>query len=238
MSQRFTVRPRMKEGESLTSYILRVAMANCFDYMRILKIVNTKRNNKDIWRRTFRFDVSADGRIDMFRLSKLLKITEFEIQSMTFMPLANKLIEEGYYTSEQILIALPKLIEINKRCFCPLCLKEQGYYKLLWQVKEIDMCNIHLCRLQSSCQNCMKLQPYISENLAIMQCKYCHSRLTTQGIQKIEDEKEINYQSDKYIKWNYMLNEKSRIAPRITGVSSDKIISYSILYAANARKKV
>ncbi|QIC07174.1 TniQ family protein [Brevibacillus sp. 7WMA2] len=234
MSQKFTVRPRMRKVESLTSYILRVGTANYFDYKRILKMVNTKRNNKDIWRRTFRFDVFVDGRIDMFRLSKLLKISEYEIQSMTFMPLVNKLIEEGHYTSEQILIALPKLIEINKRYFCPLCLKEQGYYKLLWQVKEIDMCNIHLCRLQSSCQNCMELQPYISENLAIMQCKYCHSKLTTQGIQKIEDEKEINYQSEKYIKWNYMLNKKSRIAPRITGVPSDKIISYSILYAANA----
>lgn len=71
--------------------------------------------------------------------------------------------------------------------FCPLCLKEKDYFKDVWRVMFINICNEHQCYLHNSCPKCN--HPIdISKNsykLHYTQCWHCGFNLIQTKIEYI-----------------------------------------------------
>lgn len=71
--------------------------------------------------------------------------------------------------------------------FCPECLKEKGYFKDIWRVMFINICNEHQCYLHNYCPNCNHPVD-ISKNsykLHYTQCWHCGFDLTDIRVEHI-----------------------------------------------------
>ncbi len=232
MAGRYTIRPQIEDGESLTSYIFRLAKKNACDYNRVVSPLN---NTKDHVRdRCFRLEIIKEDKLNFFELCRRVNKSVEDIHSMTFWPVVQNWLTPGYYSREQLLQMLSSLIQTIVRFYCPQCLAEKKYYKLMWQVKEIEICDEHLCRLQSRCPECQKEQPYLADSLMTAQCKYCGSFLTTINATR-EGEQLPDYITDqkrRYSNWRYMMGKNNRMVGDIQGVPAKKQIAIALMYCA------
>lgn len=64
-------------------------------------------------------------------------------------------------------------------CYCPLCLKENGYYKKEWKLYFVNACTKHYCFLESQCPKCgAPLAPtYTQADQGIEFCFKCGANL-------------------------------------------------------------
>lgn len=61
--------------------------------------------------------------------------------------------------------------------FCPECLKDKKYHRLLWRIKGIETCIMHRIPLQDKCPQCKKGIKYQDVN-ALDKCPYCDMDLS------------------------------------------------------------
>lgn len=232
MAGRYTIRPQIEDGESLTSYIFRLAKKNACDYSRVISpLKNTKDEVRD---RSFRLEIIKEDKINFSELCRRVNKSVEDILSMTFLPVVQNCLNSGYYSREQLFQMLTSLIHTTVRFFCPQCLAQKVYYKLIWQVKEIEICDEHLCKLQSRCSECQKEQPYLADSLVIAQCKYCGSYLNKINATKKEEQPPgyITAQKRRYSNWRYLMGENNRIVRDIQGVPVKKHIAIALMYCA------
>jgi hypothetical protein len=101
-------------------------------------------------------------------------MTKQDLCNMTFTPIISKFVEPGKIGDGTTYISMiSREIDRTVRWFCPKCIKEQGYYKLLWQVKEIEICDIHLIKLEYICKSCNRPHLYVHKEIGT--CIYCDS---------------------------------------------------------------
>lgn len=100
-----------------------------------------------------------------------------EIEHHTFSIIKDKFLEPDDMTLLQF---LGELIQNKYRKYCSMCLNHLIAYKLIWQVKDIYICDIHQIHLQNSCQKCLKKLPYAHESLGSGMCPYCFNKLSGQ----------------------------------------------------------
>lgn len=97
---------------------------------------------------------------------------------------------EGYiqesiksFGKQRWLVTTSHDIKYNKRirslCYCPLCLKENGYYKKEWKLYFVNACTKHCCLLESQCPKCgSPLAPvYIQADHGMEICFKCGASL-------------------------------------------------------------
>jgi hypothetical protein len=70
--------------------------------------------------------------------------------------------------------------------FCPLCLKEAAYHRLIWALNAVSVCCSHQCLLVGHCPICRK-------NLGVEavvkgQCQYCKTLLMSLPVHSVQDD--------------------------------------------------
>lgn len=70
------------------------------------------------------------------------------------------------------------------RRYCPLCLREEPYFRLLWQLAEVQVCPLHRIVLRDRCAECGKCLPLWSGKGVQGRCASCHSRLANHSFRK------------------------------------------------------
>ena len=79
------------------------------------------------------------------------------IEKLTFIPALRKwygdMADPNQMSSQRV---LNTLIDHHVK-FCPLCLKKNNYYKLIWQVKEVEVCLEHSVKLIRKCPSAKKM---------------------------------------------------------------------------------
>jgi hypothetical protein len=127
-------------------------------------------------------DIYPECFIKLDQLSSMLDIDKNPLGSLTFMPIYQKLgIDKSAIPHSRV---LSTVIE-KYRKFCPKCIAENPYYKLLWQVQEINFCIIHNIRLQPSCSKCGKRIPIMPSISDIGFCPYCWAELSPNRFQSL-----------------------------------------------------
>lgn len=234
MSEKFTIRPKPQEGESLSGYIMRISELNCTKFWCLMKHIGI--SNSVVSRP---LDISPEKIVNISNLTNLLGLDEESILKMTFSSLFNQLYPNITPEDKQ-LKRNPVSDEIvkNKRFYCISCLRESGYYKLLWQVKEIYICNIHFTKLQSCCSLCGTNQPLISSALSIFSCHKCGNPIYTQLESKIKDSDEINEQLKIIDDWLFLLNEKLLVNNNLYSYSKERFLVILSFYVAQGMEEI
>ncbi|WP_025693124.1 TniQ family protein [Paenibacillus zanthoxyli] len=226
---RLTIRPEVKYGESLSSYLMRACQANMILYFDLLRHVQPIKSMDVFYRRSIRIDIMPQQKHDMRRLAMLLGQTEKSLYEMTFDSLRLKLNHYGLYLNDSFLTLMPVLLESNKRKFCTYCLKENIGYQMLWQVREIDVCLKHKVKLKTSCPICNHDQSYIHNNLGAYRCYHCGNYLFSENQQFHEANKECMPQ--RYNEWQYILDPKKQLFPGlVNGLDLQKTICITLIY--------
>lgn len=219
-------RPCYREGESLTGYLLRAAYANKIEIYDIYNKTNNGLIN--IPRRVgfHHLDIYPMRLLNLEKLSYLTGLSKECISAMTFEPLIGKLME-NVRENEQF-VDFTRLLETKHRKFCPICLDQNGGYRNLWQIGELNICDVHKCALTIYCPACGFAQPYIHKNLGGFRCVKCDSLLSA----KISNALESNVISEQLIKykdWYYLLSPQ-KIISEIENLPREKSLALLEIY--------
>lgn len=238
MKEKFTIRPKPKKEESLTSYLCRIAYRNQIEYLDIWKLINTGTKFKLSNTYGYRLDIIPHDVIDTLTLSMLLGTSKKDIESMTFYPIITKFFDNQVSAGKGYRYAMNKLVTMEKRKFCPKCLKEQKIFKLIWQAREIEICDFHYVSLMSVCSICLKEQPYISNSLACCVCQHCQSALYKSNNEVIINEDFIIDQLQKYEDWRYILDPTTELVSEneIEGLTKEKTLAMKFLFVAQEQQ--
>lgn len=231
-----TIRPLIKEGESLSSYLMRTCQANKIDYLDLINYVQPKKTADFLYKRSFRIDVLPQQKHDIKSLAELLGQTEKKILGMTFNSLRVNLSCSEFYTDNSFLSLMPLLMEIKLRKFCSHCLKENSGFQKLWQIKGIEYCIKHKVKLRNSCSVCNQEQPYIQNNLGEYRCLYCEDYLFSNDQESPELIELGDDQLKIYENWKYLLKPESQILPRIiNGLSLEQTVCLTVIFALQSQ---
>ncbi|KLE15726.1 TniQ family protein [Clostridium sp. C8] len=233
MNQKFTIRPKPQEGETFSGYIMRISEVNCTKFWSVMAYLGIKSGY------VYSLDDSPEKIVSISNLTSLLGVDEESILKMTFSNLFNQF----YFNStleERLLKRSTVSDEIvkNKRRYCISCLRENRYYKLVWQIKEVNICSIHFTKLQSCCSLCGTKQPYISSALSTFSCYKCGSDISIQLEPVIKDQNEINEQLKIIDDWSFLLSEKFSINNDLYGYSREKFLVMASFYVSQGMEEI
>jgi len=219
------IRPSIIEGESISSYLMRIAKRFKTNVSTIFEwYMYAEQRNK------IRFiDFHSCESLDIQKLSNHMNKCEESIRSSTFINLINSCYDE----KDTTIWGLRDSFEMNKRRFCPECIKLQCYYPLIWQVREIGICVKHNTYLEDSCPACETAIPYIADGLSEGICPRCFNHLTINSRSCI-DQKELEEQQKIHEDWKYM-QENSHATPfYVSDMTRGQYISAKLLYISQS----
>ncbi|MBT2716954.1 TniQ family protein [Bacillus sp. ISL-57] len=231
---KFTIRPKILKGESLSSYLLRLCNSNRIDIKDLLNDLYTNYKTIDL-RNAHQIDINPIKTIDVNLLPNITKINTNYLNENTFCGLICKFISvEDIVFLNSTSTLIKELFTTRTRKFCSVCLQKSLTYKLIWQVNDILTCSFHNNPLSSLCTKCGNEQPYIHMNLAKGKCKYCDNSLTTFQKNILSDDA-ISYSNWLNNQWEYLnsldlpkLKNDKEIIIRLFFIAGSKLEYFSI----------
>jgi|GEM_PF-3970067 len=168
-------------NESLTSHIQRICHLNCISPHTFWRIVTPPGKHYQQTSISHVINITPNSIVDLNLISQLTGLEISEIENLTFVPAlrkwyGNDTLPEDI-TSQKVLI---NMLDANTK-FCPLCLQEENYYKLVWQVKEITHCEVHGILLSKLCYSCNKPIPHLAPGSNPGVCPNCGTKLYTKN---------------------------------------------------------
>lgn len=164
----FTVRPNLRTGESLWSYLLRLTSQNGIPLLSIINSIK-QWDRKYVQRSDLHLlDIAPGSILNIEQLSNLTGQSIERLFEATFAPLmktfgVNQEIQSARFLSGMIL---------DTYRFCPECLKEMLYYRLLWKMAPVTACIKHDVFLVNGCPSCKKQINFVDvEYLGV--CPHC-----------------------------------------------------------------
>ncbi len=218
------IRPKIEQGECLSSYLQRVSNSNFITthylWRHVLK-PNAHYPQSSISRL---IDVTPFSTVDLNLLSSLLLTSCNTLESLTFIYVFRKFgVDINEINHSRI---LSNLIDTNRK-FCPECISENPYFKLIWQVTEINYCEKHGLELNTRCSNCNCFIPILPNTADIRKCPTCgfdlSKSLRTQYVCSSREERI-------YDDWNYILNQKTSSLHSTDNISNEQNIALRTLF--------
>jgi hypothetical protein len=227
--QKLSIRPELFIGESLTSYLLRVAKA----YKTSMKEVWKWYGDGNLWNFS-KIDFYLSPTLNMDKIFAHMDKVAEQISSATFFALLESMHESNDQSKWGF---LGVSLNSKHRRYCPKCIKELKSYNLIWQVQEIQICVKHQVYLQDSCLNCNHVIPYIHDLLSYGKCPNCsHSlSLKSRSCTIIED---IQFQESIYRQWLYMLNNPFIQSEYGNILNKGRYIATKLLFIAQNRETI
>ncbi|ERK32414.1 TniQ family protein [Clostridium intestinale] len=225
MIDKLTIRFKPFQDESLTSYFIRISNDNGLNTINLLNSVRKIENEYLQLSEINIIDKVAFKHININGLEKLLGFKVDLLLKNTFYRFIERFgdgseVERSRFISGSIR---------NEFSFCPKCLKEKMYYKLIWKISEIKICDKHGCTLISKCVKCNSKITY-EDIISAGICNKCGHKISARiDIEKL-DSKFLQEQVCLYKIWNTLIyGEYDKM--------NSKEIAYKILYIINNKEK-
>lgn len=170
-----TVRQKPFPGESITSYLFRLKDGNGAAGLRIFNLF-TSRNKHIQSTDLLTLDIFPKSFIDVDKLSIATGCSNDLLLKTTFFPVLKTFRVDDEIEHSRFISGMLS----NEYRFCPYCLKEKSYYRLLWRIADISICADHGCKLLNSCGACGKhilLSNMYKTHLFEYLCPFCNSYL-------------------------------------------------------------
>lgn len=156
--------PRLEPGESLSSFLIRLAEANGIKQRADLAALIAQ-GNSDLMSRNPDFPLPT-----LVDLQAVSDLDEDVLMSATFANLGKKFINP--LTSDRLERFLFGSLR-RDLCFCPMCVKHFGYYRLTWRFRVQFGCCVHQIALEERCHRCNRRLPLFSPPYEIGICPTC-----------------------------------------------------------------
>lgn len=238
MMKQFSIRIKPGSEESLLSYLSRSCARNYAPFREIGKYVTV--DSRPL--RNFSIvDIYPESSIELKKLSYLVGLKQEEILSHTFSNAIDNFNKAFVGDSPGFGKDVALLFERNELQFCPLCLKENGRFNLLWRVKSISMCDRHHVNLVSTCSRCHHKQQVVKSKFNYTQgqnlqwkkvrCQNCGEELVRQ-VNNSSSSDIISLQTKIYKNWRYLIDFDGPIPYELQGMSMEQSLAVRILYVS------
>lgn len=166
--------------ESLTGYIIRLADAHCIATGHLINKVFAPYLNKK-----YLLNISKKGGNGFYDSSSGINGTgKLAVQFNEMLNYLTGKSDLNFLTLQNFSNILPTrgLLKSNK-AWCPVCYEHAKkenqvvYDQLIWCIQNIDVCPIHLVRLESACSNCNCEMPILGRKAVPGFCSSCLSWL-------------------------------------------------------------
>ena len=158
-------RPRPRDDESLSGYLLRLSEANGYESLSwILQLTKLK----DYANGSYTF---VYGDKDLTFLSELTGVPESNLEKLLYKPIdvPTKRLYGIYEIFGQRVYSY--IIRDKNPKICPSCLAEDPYCRKVWELLPVTACPIHNCLLMENCPNCDA--KVIWNRKRVCHCHYC-----------------------------------------------------------------
>ncbi|MDC3414769.1 TniQ family protein [Terrihalobacillus insolitus] len=194
-----SIRTKPLEGELLSSFLIRLANENGQDF---LKFVNNFKKSSSYYLQRADIDFIDFAPLSLLDIDSLVKISDIEkveIINGSFLKLVKKFQQENYSNARNFSDLLR-----SELYYCPLCLIENNCYRIIWKIKNVNVCLNHSTILLTNCWNCEQVI-YYRELSTIGNCPHCGVNL------KEGNNIEVNYNelNESSIRsWEFLLSNK------------------------------
>src|SRR5258708_29690959 len=164
---RLPLHPVPRPPESLSSYILRLAGANEFSSLHELSVL-------------IDIPTGTPARLSDYPLLRFgmmaarASTKQEAILATTFYYFSTKF---GRSTRPSPLARFLKGSLGSHLRYCPVCLSENSYYRLIWRFLALPGCATHSCRLLDCCCHCGSALPLLGFPLKVGVCPACGGNL-------------------------------------------------------------
>ena len=223
MLNKLTIRLKIFKDESISSYIFRVCKENGLNYLSFWNMIKKPNNDYAQFSEINILDIAPLGHIDSDEYKQITGDTSNSLINNSFF----KVIEK-FCTHEKVERArvLSGIFDYEYR-YCPLCLKEKTYNRLVWRIKNIKICNQHKVKILDKCLLCNNLIKY-EELRELGVCPHCGISLKFKTESENFDEEFLKEQKYLYETWNTLFyGEYDKV--------NSKDTLYKILYILNNR---
>ncbi|MGW7162654.1 TniQ family protein [Paenibacillus taichungensis] len=234
-NRKFGLRVIPKLGESFSSVILRSAALNGCDAMDIWRYTHIR--GEDMLRTHLFYRLDYDFRlIDFDKLKDLLGISSEPLRNLSFFTVCSKFLNNPYQDYDKASLMIQSAIEKHKRKYCPLCFKDEKVFKLIWQVKSINSCEIHGCNLISHCLRCQSPIDYKSDN---MRCKNSNCSKYLWDVIDYEDISNLSpNKSENFERWLFLINPNQQLTKDYKNLTMEKSLVLKLLYVAQNQENI
>ncbi|CAN7734492.1 TniQ family protein [Paenibacillus sp. LjRoot153] len=226
----FTVRPRPRPGECLSGYFLRIAEANLVNYLDIRKKINI--GSTSYFNSAAMYKVDSSLQLINFKIFALsLHLEEKIIKDLTFLPILDKFFDNPSQEERRFRSFLNSLIVTDVRRFCSHCVRENRYFKLIWQIREIKICLEHQVDLKSNCCNCNQPLPYFYDHMNELVCNSCGNSIYSEcEIKNAQNEEFIKKQFQVIYDWRFLLNSELFLTSKLERFTLEQSLAIKLLY--------
>ena len=141
----FLRRPRLKENEIFSSYLLRLTQENGYsNYQAILDYVGI---NSVL----HKLNYLSEDETDLTVLSQMAQIEEARLWETVYPAIADRKIKAYQSILEY------EWLEREKIKICPECFTKDGYYHKHWSLWCYTSCHLHQCLLVDICPQCQSV---------------------------------------------------------------------------------
>ncbi len=165
MSLKLTHTPIPHPDEFIASYLIRTSYSN--GYLSPIQMLHNA--DVKIYQTTLNalFTNSDKFNVVLKNLNLAPEITELLV-------LKTKPAFKDYRWSNNIILH-HSLVDFNINKFCPICIKNKGYWKKEWLLKPLTICILHNVKLQINCPHC---NGYLAINrCSLFECPSCKEDL-------------------------------------------------------------
>lgn len=220
----FIIRTKIIKDESLTSYIQRVASDNFLtpaDIWKLLCYSPYKYHQNTV---SSYIDVDPNHTFDLHKLEAMLLQRSDSLHRLTFIPALEKL---NLSNSNANKSNIGRNIFYTYRKYCPKCLRENNYYKLIWQLSSIKFCKLHNIKLIAQCWHCKSTMFLLPLNGEIGICPHCKMSLSRAPI--------IDYFPNQldllsYNDWEYLFDASKKALPLTNNYEEHSLLLFKLLY--------
>nr|WP_181460911.1 TniQ family protein [Brevibacillus laterosporus] len=222
----FTVRSRPFKDESLSSYLRRISKANGINFLSFWNYLKTERNHYAQYDDITLLDYCPLNIINIEKLSNAIRREPRELLSLSLFNLLQRFavgteIERSRFTSGMLRETLH---------FCPACLKDKPYHRLLWRIKGMEACITHCRLLHDKCPHCAKVIKY-RDVCVHDKCPYCDLDLSR--VLHSPSERDIDWDQQSWWRhsWTQLLNYSDHKIP-------PQNVALRMLYLINNRQVI
>lgn len=173
--------PQPEYGEALSSYLGRLMAVNKIDSQKdMLSLCFPEQH----WRRAV--DHLDYGSVSLRTLARLTACSVAALSTTTYASLVTRF---GFDPKDNSSILFLRSEMTQTQQFCPQCIVDHPWYKLVWRFRSVRGCIHHNCQLLNMCKRCHAFFPLLYsfyEPGICLRCGFDHRRLAIESLSRRE----------------------------------------------------
>ncbi len=229
------------EGEALSSFLMRLAMSNGVDIVTLWNHIKMTHFGMAQKSDIHLIDFTPHTVINLDLFSKLTELTIEELLNLTFYNTLYKFNHSDKMYTSRILRGMIR----EKLHYCPECLKEKRYLRLIWKIEGVKICSKHLCYLCTHCKSCYKeISLSGIYSTGIKHCPECSHELSDKIKMGIADKQLLKQQNWLHLSWEGLFQKSnlqltpSEVAQRLLFIINEKSPEYNYSLLVEYCKKL